>query len=219
MDELDRIVRRARWWEYPALARIVARRMAESRDPDRPDGGPLRRGALWLTSVITMVIYGAWTTEHRQAVATSWVLDRPGRGPALRSAALLAIMMVAELALFVAAPSWAPVALIAVMAFPMRRLWRRRRARAPLRAGRRSGAVYVADLASARKGAGRVVLDHIATLAARDGHHTCLEAVGHPDLIAYYQGRGFDEVLQVDAGEDHPVVYLERDPRATSTSA
>lgn len=219
MDELDRIVRRARWWEYPGLARIVARRMAESRDPDRPAGGPLRRGGLWLTAVVTMAVYGAWTTEHRQAVATSWVLDGSGRGPALRSGALLAIMMVAELSLFVAAPSWAPWALIAAFAFPMRRLWRRRRARAPLRASRRSGAVYVADLVSARKGAGRVVLDHIATLAALDGHPTCLEALAHPELIAYYQGSGFTEVRRVDAGEDHPIVYLERDPRATSTSA
>ena len=219
MDELDRIVRRARWREYPALAGLVARRLAESRDPDRPAGGPVRRAGLWLTTVMTMVVYGAWTTQHRQAVATSWVLDSSDRGPALRSAALVLLMAIGEVSLFVAGPTWTPLVVIAVLAFPMRRLWRRWRARAPLRAGRRSGAVYVANLASARKGAGRVLLDHIATVAAGQGRHTCVEALAHPELIAYYQGRGFAEVRRVDAGEDHPVVYLERDPRATSTSA
>ena len=68
-DVLDRTVRRARWWEYPGLARLVALRLAQSRDPDHPPGGPLRRAGLWLTAWVTMVVYGAWTTEHRQAVA------------------------------------------------------------------------------------------------------------------------------------------------------
>ena len=216
MDELDRVVRRARWWEYPGLACLVARRLAHSRDPDRPPAGAPRRAWLWLTTWATMVVYGAWTTEHRQAVATSWVLDGAGPGPALRSGALLVLLAAAELSLIAAGPSWTPVAVIAVLAFPMQRLWRRWRARAPLRAGRRAGAVYVANLASAHKGAGRVVLDHIATLAAGDGRHACLEAMAYPDLIAYYQSSGFREVRRVDAGEDHLVVYLERDPQATS---
>lgn len=216
-DVLDRTVRRARWWEYPGLARLVARRLAQSRDPNHPPAGPLRRAGLRLTAWVTMVVYGAWTTEHRQAVATSWVLDRPGRGPALRSGALLVALATAEVSLFVAGPSWTPLAVFAVLAFPMLRLRRRWRARAPLRAGRRAGALYVANLASARRGAGRVVLDHIAALAATDGRHACLEALAHPDLIAYYQASGFREVRRVDAGEDHPVVYLERDPEATSS--
>jgi hypothetical protein len=216
VTELDSIVRRARWSEYFALAGLAARRLAEAGSPGPAGRRPLHRAGLWLATMLTLSAYGAWTTDHHQAMATSWVLDDHDWAPVRRASPVLVLMVAAELTLFVLSPGWVPVVLFLLLCIPMARLCRQWWARADLRAGRRRGAVFVANLVSAHKGAGRVVLDHIIATAAADDRFTALEA--RAALMHYYEGCGFTLVRTVDAG-DGPVLYMERSPKETSTLA
>ena len=209
MVDLDEVVRPARCMEYPTLASLAARRLGESRDPDRPPAGPLRRMRLWGATFMTLAAYGGWTTDRRQAVASSWVLDDNEWAPVLRAAPVLVPIFAAELALFAVSPPWVPVVLCGLILLGLSRLLRTWRARAGLRESRRPGALYIANLASGVKGAGAVVLDHLVATAAAKGIAACLEASAHPDLVDYYTRKGFAEVRAVDAGGEQ-VVYMER---------
>lgn len=213
MGDLDRAVRPARWWEYFGLAGLVARRVADVPDARGRPGGRLRRSGLWLTALSSLVAYGAWTTEHRQAVASWWVLGDDDRRPLLRALPAILVLGVAEVAILAAGPRWVPPVVAVVLAALLGRMWPRWRSRSALRAQRRPGAVYVANLASGHKGAGRVLLDYIAEVAAVQGRFTCLESAAHPDLIAFYAGSGFTEVRRVDA-DGQGLVYMERPPTA-----
>lgn len=212
MEELDRAVRPARWGEYVGLARLVARRMAESSAAGGRFAALLHHVGLWLAALSTFVGYGALTTAHRQAVASCWVLDDDDWRLLRRALPAIAVLGAAELTLFAVSPPWVPVVVAGLLSLALFRLWRRWRSRRDLRRGRRRGAVYIANLVSARKGAGRVVLDHIASVASAEGRFTCLEVVADPGLLAYYAQCGYVEVRRVDVGRGHAVVYMERPP-------
>ncbi len=219
---LDTTVRPARWLEYFGLAAMAARRLAEVRAPNdtgvdhagersRARRRPLHKAGLWLTVVLSLAAYGGLTTEHRQALATSWVIGDDEWRPVLRAAPAIGLLCIIELGLFVLGPSWTPVATLAILAVVMFGLGRRWLARADLRDNRRAGAVYIANLVSAHKGAGRVLLGHIVAEAETRGLFTCLEARAHPDLIAYYADNGFSEIRSVDAAGER-IAYMERPP-------
>ena len=219
---LDTTVRPARWPEYFGLAAMAARRLSEVRAPhdagvdqggerSRPRRRPLHKAGLWLTVMLSLAAYGGLTTEHGQALATSWIIGDDEWRPVLRAAPAIGLLCIFELGLFFFGPSWTPVATFAVLAVVMFRQGRRWLARADLRDNRRAGAVYIGNLVSAYKGAGRVLLGHIVADAETRGLVTCLEARAHPDLIAYYVENGFTEIRTVDAAGER-IVYMERPP-------
>ncbi len=208
---LDTTVRPARWPEYFGLAWLAARRLSSAPQGTRQWPRPLHALGLWLTAVLSLAAYGGLTTEHHQAMATLWLVDDNEWRAVLRALPAIAVLLLIELALFILTPSWVPYVAFVLTSLAMLRLGLRWRARAELRQNRRQGAIYIGNLVSARKGAGKVLLEHITADADARGLFTCLEACGHPDLIAYYADSGFAEVRSVRAGRDR-IVYMERPP-------
>lgn len=207
-------VRRARWSEYPALAALVATRMATARSRAGGRLASVRRVGAWLWSwtvtLFTLAGYGGCTLAGRKAVVTAWVLEGTWRG-LVRASPLLTATVAGVAAVLIVSPLWVALlflaALVVGLCTTLCRAWRL----APLRRCRPPGAVFVANLASREPGAGKVVLGHVCKWAADEGRHVCLEATAHPKLLGYYRQQGFDEGHAVRSGR-RMTVYMERKP-------
>lgn len=206
------IVRTARWYEYPALAALVARRLGPS------EGRPviavvLRRSYLFFCALWVFVGYGALTVGKRDAVASAWALDRESRG-LIRAAPVIAVLGALELALFALTPGWVRYAVGVVLAIGFAFMIRTHRARAGLRGRRRPRALFVSNLASRRPGCGREILDLLCAQADAEARYLCLEAPAVPGLLGYYRRAGLDvEGAPVRVGS-RELVYMEREPLA-----
>lgn len=208
------VVRRARWRQYPALAALVATRMVKA--PSRVGGrlGGVGRAGSWLwcwtLALVTLAGFGGFTLRGRRAVVTAWVLEDSWRG-LVRASPLLAAMAVAPAIVLMSTPVWLTVVFAGAVVVGLSANLHRARRLGPLRRSRPPGAVLVAALASAEPGAGKVVLGHVCRWAADEGRSVCLEATGHPRLVAYYREQGFEEGQAVRVGR-RSTVYMERKP-------
>ena len=214
----DGVVRQARWYEYPALAALVATRMARapSRSGSRLAGARMLGQWLWAwtVSLFTLVGYGGFTVTGRKAVVTAWVLQDSWRG-LVRASPLLAATVVLVALVLILSPLWLSLAFLALLGVGLGTALRRARRLAPLRRCRPPGAIFVANLASRQAGAGKVVLSRVCEWAAEEHRHVCLEADGHPKLLEYYRQQGFAEGEAIRFRRKS-TVYMERKPAVVS---
>lgn len=155
--------------------------------------------------------YGALTVGHREAVASAWPLDEGRRGM-VRAAPILVPVAVLEFVMFAVGPAWLPYAIGIALLCGLVALVRSQRARAELRDHRRPDAIFLANLASRRPGAGREILDVFRAQAAAQDRYLCLEAVAVPKLVQYYRDAGFEVVgFPVPVGP-RELVHMESSP-------
>ncbi len=208
LSESTTTVRAARWSEYPALAALVSVGLAPK------ESQPLvalagRRAYLFVCAILIFVSYGALTVGRREAVGSAWALDREWPG-VVRSLPFIAAVGVLEVVLLPRSPVLVRLAVAGGLCFGMVRLRRSHRARAALREHRPPNGLFVANLVSRRKGAGREILDAFWARAASESRPLCLEAAAVPELVAYYRRAGLEKVGEPVWDGRRDLVYMQR---------